>query len=234
MRSTQFQLPPPRDPDSKPDRDRNTFNNKRSEDKRHEQQYGNQRDRGGKDEDKGQRRDRERDRKTQPYSGVRAHLAANNKQKQNAEVKNRTQDSSEPEEFSATEDYSEDEDARGYFTVPKAVATPRAQPRPHFCEICDTEFPSSNALFDHLKRKHRWELERSSANRSEDFAIFYTSVDVDKLQIIKSMSDPAAEPGYGFRSWRYMTTDLFFNLQSESQTGVMDTGCGPSSIDMTF
>ncbi|TAQ83100.1 hypothetical protein B7494_g8576 [Chlorociboria aeruginascens] len=114
----------------------------------------------------------------------------------------------------------------------------------HMCRRCDLTFPSKNKLHLHLRKdvcvkpKHIKSTAASSSSALLELDSPETVIVglAHSAPVITSNSNAALDcgTGYGFRKWHYVTAQAKLDLNLQSSSVCLDTGCSLSLIDKAW
>ena len=106
------------------------------------------------------------------------------------------------------------------------------------CRICKVEFSSGNKLHKHTKQSGCTappeqpvftRTQKEPSDQPDEPTAFHALP-----AIIKSTAAPEAEPGFGFRNWRYMEVNIMLQPKGSVEQVCLDTGCTMSLVDREF
>ena len=136
-------------------------------------------------------------------------------------------DGLEDERASPEEVTEEDNTVEAHFAMD-------VSPKIHSCKRCKAIFDSNNKLHKHLRAKCQGETTLSPNQESTEVTTaLYT---IPESTIVRSTAvEVGTKKGYGFRGWRYATTEAKIGaLVNKAYQVCLDTGCTMSLIDRQF
>ena len=103
------------------------------------------------------------------------------------------------------------------------------------CQICQQPFPLNNALHQHLRSTCQAPKQFKDPKKAKLVTVMYAK---PKKEVIITSTAPRTNgsPGYGFCKWQYITANIQFNKDLQSQVHIvcLDTGCTMTLINRDF
>ena len=138
--------------------------------------------------------------------------------------------------YAADHDYNQNQDVEE--SDPEVTANLVSNITGIACKICKVKFSSGNKFHKHIRQGGCTAppeqpvfipLRKEPSDQSDEPTAFHTT-----LAIIKSTAAPEAEPGFGFRNWRYRKVNIILQPKGSIEQVCLDTGYTMSLVDREF